>query len=302
MSGSSPTPLWFRLFRPDPCSRTERSLRVVAGFAIWMIGLTGTWHYVSLVAAAHRYFGPGFGAGLLGFVSLLLSPIAILVNARRAEFLTPLFLAVLAIPWAIISHIILTQDVMLRYTFVVSGFFSLALMMLVVILNDLDGEPGFIRGARLVSLSRYLRILSAHLTRDGADPDLVRAVQTRDKARSVLIAGAPLPPGNETLHTLLCASTGAGKSVTLRALLDNIRARGERAIVLDNGHEFHRRLGRPDDIVMGPLANAHGWAIANEIRESYEWARFARSVIPDGHGESRSWHDYAQEGSATSAR
>ncbi len=287
MSGSAPAPLWSNLFRPDPCSPTERWQRLGIGLAIWMISFVGTW---SLANASRQYHG--FGAYLSGAVFWFVAPIGTLVNVQRARA-TWSFWALLAVPWAIGSLIVVPPGDTDRGIFLIPGFGYLAFLTYAAA-SDWDEEPGFIRGARLVSLPRYIRILITHLTREGADPDLVSAIETRDKTRSVLIAGAPLPPGNETLHTLLCASTGAGKSVTLRALLDNIRARGERAIVLDNGHEFHRRLGQPDDIVMGPLANDHGWAIANEIREPYEWARFARSVIPDGHGESRSWHDYAQ--------
>nr|WP_254803945.1 type IV secretion system DNA-binding domain-containing protein [Methylobacterium sp.] len=213
------------------------------------------------------------------------------VARPRLEWGIDLFLATGF--WLIATLVILASGTPLRILVVLILGAGLVFLVLRRDIEALD-DTGFIRGSRLMTAAGYTRLLLRQL---GGHPERAAArlaIASGDRSGGVWIAGAPLPPGNQSLHILITASTGAGKSVTLRALLDNIRARGERAIVVDNGYEFHRRFGRPDDIVMGPLANDHGWAISNEIRQPYEWARFARSVIPDGHGESRSWHDYAQ--------
>ncbi len=293
---------WHRLFKPDRCSDTEASVRAFAGLTIWIVGLIGIgWYasshdancYVTNFRCRLWRYAPNPLLYPLGALFWLGCLVPILLNIRRADTAKPRFLTTVILPWSVGLVLVLTLMGDLRWTTIAAGFAGLGWAALARILPG-GGDPDFIRGARCVTLPRYLRLLTRHLGRTGADPAVIQAVEARDPARTVLIAGAPLPPGNESLHTLICASTGAGKSVTLHALLANIRARGERAVVLDNGLEFHRRLGRPDDVGRGPLANDHGWALSREIREPYEWARFARSVVPDGHGESRSWHEYAQ--------
>lgn len=81
---------------------------------------------------------------------------------------------------------------------------------------------------------------------------------------AVEIAGVPYPPGHERMHTAIAASTGAGKTTALRGLLETIRARGDRAIVLDNNSEFMRAFRRPGDIVMSPFSSRVPWLAAIE--------------------------------------
>lgn len=112
----------------------------------------------------------------------------------------------------------------------------------------------------------------------------------------VRLAQTPIPPANEALHIAITASTGAGKSVALRGLLADIRARGDRAIVIDNGGEFGAEFGAPGDLVLSPFdKRSLGWDLVNEIRESHDWMRMARSVVPDGQGSERAWHEMAQK-------
>lgn len=282
---SAPT-YWPYMFKPERCSDAEHWGRILLGFTIWLVGFVSTYWYASLRSTSPIFypFATLFWLGCL---------LPILINTHRSWAHDARYLAAVTIPWLIGLCVIFTVLGDFRWLILFIAFIGSGLMTFVLVAPD-QGDPAFIRGAECVTLADYRRRLVTHLRRTAADPDVIRAIETGDQSLSVTVAGAPLPPGNESLHTLVCASTGAGKSVTLVALLANIRARGERAIVLDNGHEFHRRFGRPDDVVMGPLANDHGWAIGNEIRQPYEWARFARSVVPDGHGESRSWHEYAQ--------
>lgn len=168
------------------------------------------------------------------------------------------------------------------------------------------GNGGHIRGTELVSVDKLLARMEA-VASGYAEPDLSRKVHLmltdpKNHPRNpslydgwVRVAGVPVPPANENLHFALCASTGAGKSVTLRGLLADIRRRGDRAIVIDNGGEFMRDFAVADDLVLSPFdSRTVGWNLANEIRAAHDWARMSRSIIPDGHGNDRSWHEMAQ--------
>ncbi|MDA5250277.1 type IV secretion system DNA-binding domain-containing protein [Agrobacterium sp. MAFF210268] len=116
-----------------------------------------------------------------------------------------------------------------------------------------------------------------------------------DRPPSPEIAGVPYPPGHERMHTAIAASTGAGKTTALRGLLASIRARGDRAIVLDNNSEFLRAFHRPGDIVMSPFnKESPGWRLSNEARDLPDWDRLASSFVPQGSGNSAEWHDMAK--------
>lgn len=109
------------------------------------------------------------------------------------------------------------------------------------------------------------------------------------------IAGVPFPPGNERMHTAIAASTGAGKTTALRGLLATIRARGDRAIVLDNNSEFMASFRQEGDIVMSPFSSESlGWRLSNEVRELHDWDRLASGFVPQGTGNTAEWHDMAK--------
>jgi len=114
--------------------------------------------------------------------------------------------------------------------------------------------------------------------------------------RLVRFGSVPMPPDVETLHSLICASTGTGKTVALRQLLADIRRRGDRAIVLDAGHDLSRSFRRDEDLVLSAGDDSSlGWDLRNEVRKPSEWARFVAAVVPvTGGGDSGEWVRKAQ--------
>ena len=112
----------------------------------------------------------------------------------------------------------------------------------------------------------------------------------------VRFGSVPMPPDVETLHSLICASTGTGKTVALRQLLGDIRRRGDRAIVLDAGHDLSRAFRRDEDLVLSAGDEGSlGWDLRNEVRKPSEWARFVAAVVPvTGGGDSGEWVRKAQ--------
>jgi hypothetical protein len=136
------------------------------------------------------------------------------------------------------------------------------------------------------------------LTKAEASADARMILIGDEAARHGLVrfGSVPMPPDVETLHSLICASTGTGKTVALRQLLGDIRRRGDRAIVLDAGHDLSRSFRRGDDLVLSAGDDGSlGWDLRNEIRKPSEWARFVAAVVPAiGSGESGEWTRKAQ--------
>ena len=136
------------------------------------------------------------------------------------------------------------------------------------------------------------------LTKAEASADARMNLIGDEAARHSLIrfGSVPMPPDVETLHSLICASTGTGKTVALRQLLADIRSRGDRAIVLDAGHDLSRSFRRDEDLVLSAGDDASlGWDLRNEVRRPSEWARFVAAVVPvTGGGDSGEWVRKAQ--------
>jgi len=113
--------------------------------------------------------------------------------------------------------------------------------------------------------------------------------------RAITLGGVSLPSHNEPLHTLLCGSTGVGKTTLMDEALDAIVARGDRAIIVDPGGHHLSHFWRPGDTVLNPFdSRSPPWSVFNEIRKDFDYFRLAKSLIPDDHGPDASWHFYAQ--------
>jgi type IV conjugative transfer system coupling protein TraD len=123
-----------------------------------------------------------------------------------------------------------------------------------------------IRGARIVS----------------AD-ELRTEIENLDGASPYMIAGVPIRKGAETLHALLAGAQGTGKSQLFFAYLDQIRARGKRAIVYDPSGEFtaaYYREGK--DVILNPMdKRSPNWSVWNEIEREYHFDNLGKSLIPD---------------------
>ncbi len=112
---------------------------------------------------------------------------------------------------------------------------------------------------------------------------------------TLTLAGVPLPRDAEPLHWLLAGTTGAGKTTAISELLDGIRARGDRCIVCDPNGGYVAQFGQDGDRLLNPFdSRTEHWSLFNDLRQDFDAERLAKSVVPDGHGESAAWHGYAQ--------
>ena len=97
------------------------------------------------------------------------------------------------------------------------------------------------------------------------------------------LAGIPLLREAETEHILVCGAPGSGKGVAIKELLDQIRARGDRAILYDpSGEEYvpvYYRHGR--NVLVNPLdARSRPWTLWGDVREAYDYASLPRRSSP----------------------
>lgn len=113
--------------------------------------------------------------------------------------------------------------------------------------------------------------------------------------QSLTLGGVALPRESETSHYLLTGSTGAGKSMAIEELLDELTARGDRLIVCDPNGDYLAHFATDGDRLLNPFdARAERWSVFNEFRRDYDAERLSCSMVPSGQGESAAWHGYAQ--------
>ena len=112
----------------------------------------------------------------------------------------------------------------------------------------------------------------------------------------IQIGGIPIPPSVEPQHFLLVGAPGTGKTVVAEAVMDAIRARGQRAVVYDSTGEFvshYYREGK--DVILSPIDNRSAlWSPWAEGNNAYAYENLAAALIPDGQGENQFWAQAAR--------
>lgn len=98
----------------------------------------------------------------------------------------------------------------------------------------------------------------------------------------LVLAGLPLVKNTETAHLFFHGTTGSGKSNAIKELLDQIRARGDRAIIYDKSCSFLEEFFQPQhDILLNPLdERGKEWDLWLECRDSADFDNLAAAQIP----------------------
>lgn len=113
--------------------------------------------------------------------------------------------------------------------------------------------------------------------------DAVKQILLQQQMSSDLIlAELPLVKNKETRHFFIHGTTGAGKSNAIKELMDQIRARGDRAIIYDKSCNFLEEFYLPNhDIVLNPMdERCETWNLWDECRDSADFDSLAAAQIP----------------------
>ena len=116
------------------------------------------------------------------------------------------------------------------------------------------------------------------------------------------IANVPMPKNAEFQHMMVTGTTGSGKSNTIHQLLNQIRANGDQAVVVDTtGGIFSRFYEEGRDILLNPLdARSSNWNLWDEAMLGdtvcdYVLDEIAESIIPDNHSHDSFWVKSARQ-------
>lgn len=135
----------------------------------------------------------------------------------------------------------------------------------------------FYRGSQLISQAELARL-------------------TNDGGTQITIAGVPIPRSAETTHFSIGGSTATGKSTIFKEMMLGCLKRGDRMVILDPDGEFLSTFYRPGDKILNPYdARTEGWSFYNEIRDDFDFERYAKSIIQkSGSADSEEWNKYGR--------
>ena len=102
------------------------------------------------------------------------------------------------------------------------------------------------------------------------------------RPRPYRIQKIPYPAYSEYTHTLVTGSTGTGKTQVIADILEQIRRRGDRAIVYDKMGSFTKSFLDPaGDVLLNPLdKRSPNWSVFCEVRERQDFDQMAAALIP----------------------
>jgi Type IV secretion-system coupling protein DNA-binding domain len=125
----------------------------------------------------------------------------------------------------------------------------------------------------------------------------VRTPGPRARRGQITIAGQPVPETDETKHTKLFGTTGAGKTTAIREVLSGALARGDRAVIADPDGGYLSQFYQPSrgDQILNPFdVRGAPWDLRRELQDPYDADQLARSLIGDDVGENQIWFRFAQ--------
>lgn len=115
---------------------------------------------------------------------------------------------------------------------------------------------------------------------------LRKIIEKRRIASDFRLAGLPLTKDFEVNHLCISGTTGSGKTNCLNELLVQIRAKHQKAVIVDTTGDYVARYFRPGkDKLLNPFdKRSEPWALWGECQSSNHFDDMAASMIPvTGH-------------------
>jgi type IV conjugative transfer system coupling protein TraD len=163
----------------------------------------------------------------------------------------------------------------------IKGLWAAGFMVLIVI--------GFfiIRGYRqsLKKLERGGEIVSAKI--------LKRIIKKQKLASDLNLDGLPLIKNKETSHILVTGTTGSGKTNCFHTFLPQIRARPNRAIVVDLTGDFVAKYYREgQDVLLNPLdERTVNWSPWADCLKVTHYDALAAAIVPKSSSSDKFWEN-----------
>ncbi len=133
-------------------------------------------------------------------------------------------------------------------------------------------------------------------TIQGTLSQVAQLVKKQGKPEFTIAPDLPIPVGTENQHFAIIGATRMGKTNCMLGMLQQIRNKGQRAIILDSTGEFTSYFYREGiDILLNPLDHrSPSWDIWQENLATHEYDAWASSLVPQGKSDPV-WHETARK-------
>ncbi|WP_052046128.1 type IV secretion system DNA-binding domain-containing protein [Candidatus Paracaedibacter symbiosus] len=116
---------------------------------------------------------------------------------------------------------------------------------------------------------------------------LRRLIHRQKEASDFTLANVPLIKNKELQHLLIIGTTGSGKSNCIHELLQQIRKKNQRAVIVDVTGSFIEKYYRPGiDKILNPLDQRSGnWTIWSDCTAPYHYDALAAAFLPSKYDD-----------------
>jgi type IV conjugative transfer system coupling protein TraD len=168
--------------------------------------------------------------------------------------------------WREVSdHFIINCPTLMQFkqVFDESLFFGLKISVAIAIFSML--VTIFINQKLGKSLTEKKELLSGHNYVDANT--LKKAIKSKS---DIILAKIPYPKNAETRHTIITGTTGSGKTNIMIELVDQVRAKNGKAVIVDTVGTFVEKYYRDGDIILNPLdSRSVFWSFLSECRNDF---------------------------------
>jgi len=117
----------------------------------------------------------------------------------------------------------------------------------------------------------------------------------KNKYEAYKIANMPYAYQGEMQHTLIVGANGVGKTVLISNIVEQIRQRGDKAIIYDKKGDYTKWFYDPSkDMILNPFDDrTEAWSLLSEINNIGSVKQMAKAFIPDSgnKGDGKIWDE-----------
>ena len=125
----------------------------------------------------------------------------------------------------------------------------------------------------------------------------IKARNKKKRYKAYSLAGLPYPTYGEMQHTLVIGANGVGKTVLISELVEEIRKRGDRAIIYDKKCDYIKWFyDESRDYILNPFdKRGENWNILGEIQKRHQIKPLSEAFIPKVQGNQDDiWNEAAR--------
>jgi type IV conjugative transfer system coupling protein TraD len=164
--------------------------------------------------------------------------------------------------------------------FIASVTESLLLAISIGLVLFITAAIVFLAKGKKVSKDEKLR--GGTLVEAKALRNLIKYDNKKAGYKTYSLGDMPYPAYAEQLHTMIAGTTGAGKTILICSLIDQIKRRGDKAIIYDKmGVYTERFYNQKCDTLLNPFdSRSPKWSIFNEVKSDANFDSIASALIP----------------------